>query len=447
MAYLPHSHRDVADMLEKIGVSRFDELLASIPEVIRQNGAMDLPEPLSELELREELKRHVANIRNTDNSVSFLGGGAYDHYIPAVVDFILSRPEFATAYTPYQAEVSQGTLQVMYEFQSLVCELTGMEAANASMYDAATAMVEAAVMARNITRKSHILISEAVNPLYRQVLETYAHAQGMTLVDLPLSGLQTDTEKISELITDETAAVIVQSPNFFGVIEDTETAASFCHNTKSLFIQGVDPISLALLKTPGDVDADIVFGEGQALGNHLNYGGPYLGLFAVKKKYVRKMPGRISGMTEDADGKRGFVLTLQTREQHIRREKASSNICSNQALCVVAATVYLALMGKTGLKQVAELSCRKAHYLYEGICSIPGFSASDDSPFFKEFVVNTPVPAAQIVKDASQENIFPGVDLGRFDADRKNQLLIAVTEKRSREQLDELIIFLKKYSK
>ncbi|MFA6618784.1 MAG: aminomethyl-transferring glycine dehydrogenase subunit GcvPA, partial [Candidatus Neomarinimicrobiota bacterium] len=366
MPYLPHGNDDIKQMLKKIGVDQFEDLLKNIPEHLMLGISLDLPPALSELEIQQEMQTQLEKNLACNQAVSFLGAGAYEHFIPSVVDFITSRPEFATAYTPYQAEVSQGTLQLMYEFQSLICELSGMDVSNASMYDAATAMAEAAIMAKNIKRKKNeVIVSSTIHPLYRKTLATYAEAQDIMLVECPFKNDQTDMDALKSMLNENTSAIIVQSPNFFGAIEDTAAFSELAHKNDSLFIQGVDPISLTLLKTPGEVNADITFGEGQSLGNHLNFGGPYLGLFAAKQEYVRRMPGRIAGMTEDVDGKRGYVLTLQTREQHIRREKATSNICSNQALCALAATVYLALMGKTGLTKVAELSLQKAHYLQE----------------------------------------------------------------------------------
>lgn len=445
MPYLPHGNDDIKQMLKKIGVDRFEDLLINIPEVLKGDVSLDLPGALSEMEIQQEMHSLLANNTACHQTVSFLGAGAYEHFIPSVVDFIISRPEFATAYTPYQAEVSQGTLQAMYEFQSLICELTGMDVSNASMYDAATAMTEAVLMAKNIKRKrNEVIISSAIHPLYRKTLATYAEAQEIKLVECPIKNDQTDIDSLKSMLNDNTSAVIIQSPNFFGAIEDTVAFSTIAHENDSLFIQGVDPISLALLKTPGEADADISFGEGQSLGNHLNFGGPYLGLFAVKQEFVRKMPGRIAGITKDSDGKRGYVLTLQTREQHIRREKATSNICSNQALCALAATVYLALMGRTGLKKVAELSLQKAHYLQEHICKIPEYSTANNAPFFKEFVITCPIPAQDIIKAALAENIYAGIDLGVFYENRPNDLLIAVTEKRSKEEMDKFVKFLKK---
>jgi glycine dehydrogenase subunit 1 len=444
MPYLPHGNDDVKQMLKKIGVDRFEDLLKNIPDMLKGDVSLDLPAPLSELEIQQEMQALLKKNTACHQTVSFLGAGAYDHFIPKVVDFIVSRPEFATAYTPYQAEVSQGTLQAMYEFQSLICELTGMEVSNASMYDAATAMAEAVLMAKGIKKKKNeVIVSGAIHPLYRMTLKTYSEALNVELIDCPIKDDLTDKDALEALFNENTAAVIVQSPNFFGAIEDTAYFAGSAHAKDALFIQGVDPISLAILKTPGDVDADIAFGEGQSLGNHLNFGGPYLGLFSAKQAYVRKMPGRIAGMTEDTDGNRGYVLTLQTREQHIRREKATSNICSNEALCALAATVYLALMGKSGLKRVAELSLQKAHYLKDRICELPGYKAANNAPFFKEFVIETPVPAKTIIEKALDKAIFAGIDLGTYFPDRKNQLLIAVTEKRTKAELDAFLQFLK----
>jgi len=443
MPYLPHGNDDIKQMLKKIGVDHFEDLLKNIPEVLKGDVSLDLPGALSELEIQQEMQNLLKKNTACHQTVSFLGAGAYDHFIPKVVDFIISRPEFATAYTPYQAEVSQGTLQAMYEFQSLICELTGMDVSNASMYDGATAMAEAVLMAKSIKRKKNeVIVSSTIHPFYRRTLETYAESLNMTLIDCPLKNDLTDKEALDALFNENTSAVIVQSPNFFGAIEDTPYISEEAHNHDALFIQGVDPISLAILKTPGEVNADIAFGEGQSLGNHLNFGGPYLGLFAAKQDYVRKMPGRIAGMTEDADGNRAYVLTLQTREQHIRREKATSNICSNQALCALAATVYLALMGRSGLQQVAELSLQKAHYLKEKICEIPGFKAANSAPFFKEFVIETPIPAKEIIKKALDKAIYAGIDIGTFFPERKKQLLIAVTEKRTKEELDDFVEFL-----
>ncbi len=442
MNYFPNSDEQLQDMLKLIGVARYEDLLSGIPAVLGTSQKLDLPRPLSELELLDEI-RSIAS-KNDSSSLNFLGGGSYDHYIPAVVDFIIGRSEFYTAYTPYQAEVSQGTLQAMYEYQSMICALTGMDVANASMYDGATALAEAVMMASHVRNKSKILVPATLNPAYRQVLDTYAASLGLTLVTVASDGFNVDLKALITLLDDDTAAVVLQSPNYFGYMEEAAKVASLAAEKGALLIMGTDPVSLGILKSPGDYGADIVFAEGQALGNHRSFGGPYLGIFAAKKAYIRKMPGRIIGATSDTQGRKGFVLTLQTREQHIRREKATSNICSNQGLNALAATVYLALMGKHGLKQVAELSTRKAHYLHDEMCKINGFSAVSDRPFFKEFTIKTPIPAKELTEKLYAEHgIFAGIPLSDTFPERRNELLVAVTEKRRREDLDRYIGALK----
>ena len=442
MSYIPNTKNDINEMLKKIGVDSFEDLLESIPKVLKFDQKLSLPEPLSELEIEKEISQITSKNFSVDKISNFLGGGAYDHFIPKVVDFLISRSEFATAYTPYQAEVSQGTLQAMYEFQSMVSELTQMDVTNASMYDGATAMAEAAIMAKNITCKNKIIISETVNPNYLKGLETYCKPSELEVVKIKTKNMVTDIDAIEKHFDNEVAAVIMQSPNFFGYIENMEKISNLLKDKKALFIASVDAISLALLKPPGSYNADIVVGEGQMLGNHLNFGGPYLGLFSTKKKYIRKMPGRIIGATKDSNGKDGFVLTLQTREQHIRREKATSNICSNEGLNALAATIYLALMGKSGLENVANLCVQKSHYLYENIIKIDGFSKVTDNPFFKEFVIKTPIPAKDLIEKAKNENIFAGISLDNFFPNKTHELLIAVTEKRTHEELDKYLEFL-----
>ncbi len=439
MAYLSKSEADNREMLREIGVEHFEELIDYIPEENRFRGRLNLPEPLSELEIQREMEQLLA--RNTRGAI-FLGGGAYDHYIPAAVKHILMRSEFYTAYTPYQAEVSQGTLQAIYEYQTMICRLTGMEVANASMYDGGSALAEAVLMAAHHTRKKRILLPENLNPLYRQIIETYVKDQQMELVTVPTApDGRIDTAALRGLLDDATAGVVVQNPNFYGIIEDPRGLAEAIHEKKALFIMHVDPISLALLKTPGEYGADIVVGEGQALGNPLNLGGPYLGIFAARKTLIRKMPGRIVAMTTDVEGRTAFVTTLQTREQHIRREKATSNICTNSQLCALAALVYLSLMGKNGLRRVAELSVQKSHYLAEQISRLPGYEMKFSAPFFKEFVVNTPLPAGKIIEQLSRQGIFAGISLS--DMGMGEGLLIAVTEKRTREEMDRFVQALK----
>jgi glycine dehydrogenase subunit 1 len=442
MVYIPNTDADRQKMLETIGVDSFEKLIESIPHTLRENVSLDLPEPLSELELEQELNRLAGKNMPASSAISFLGGGAYDHFVPKVVDFLISRSEFYTAYTPYQAEVSQGTLQAMYEYQSMICALTGMDVSNASMYDGATAMTEAAMMAKSLSKSNRILVSAAAHPHYLKVLKTYAESLKLDIITIPLTkdGV-TDATALSQLLKEPAAAVIVQSPNFFGLLEDCEPLVEMTHSAKALFIQGADPIGLALFKAPGDINADIVFAEGQVLGNHLNFGGPYLGIFAAKEKYIRKMPGRIVGATVDTQGRRGFVLNLQTREQHIRREKATSNICTNQGLVALASTIYMALMGKQGLRKTAELCTHKAHYLMDEICKIDGFSRVYNAPFFKEFVIKTPKLSREILIQAAKKNILPGIPLERFFPERTHELLIAVTEKRTKADLDALVNF------
>jgi len=442
MVYIPNSEQDFQEMLKTIGVKDFEDLLQSIPDVLKSDRTLDLPPPLTEMELEVEIAEIADRNRASDRLINFMGGGAYDHFIPKVVDYILSRSEFKTAYTPYQPEVSQGTLQAMYEYQSMICELTGMGVSNSSLYDGASGLAEAAMMSRNITRKNRILIAETVHPLYLQVLKTYAGSLELEVEILPAKNYVTDLEKLDDIVNTDTAAVILQSPNFYGYVENAPVAAEKTHKAEALFIQGFDPISLAILRAPGDYGTDIVFGEGQSLGNHLNFGGPYLGLFAANRKYVRKMPGRIIGATEDTQGRRGFVLTLQTREQHIRREKATSNICTNQGLNALAATVYLAMLGKGGFRKAAELSTQKAHYLHDKITALKGFDTVSDEPFFKEFTVYTRIPAAEVVRQAEQAGFLAGVHVGQFYPDRMHELILAVTEKRTKAQMDKLINFL-----
>lgn len=436
MSFIPNTDEDRKQMLETIGVDSFEDLINNIPDELKLKRKLKLPEPLSELELLNELQAIAQKNHAASEAICFLGGGAYDHFIPAAVGHITSRSEFYTAYTPYQAEVSQGTLQAIYEFQTLICELTGMDVANASMYDGGSALAEAALMALNQTRRSEILVSKAVHPNYRQIIRTYLHGQNFDVKEIPLEAGITSIEKMENLISDKTAGVILQHPNFFGLLENVFDAETIIHNNGALFIASNDPISLGILEPPGAYGVDIMTGEGQALGNPLNYGGPYLGLLAIKQKYLRKMPGRLVGATVDKQNKRGFVLTMQTREQHIRRNKATSNICTNEALCALAATVYLTLMGKQGIKKVAELCVQKSHYLAKAISSLKGFELKFRQPFFKEFPVKCPLPPAEIINKLERKKILAGIDLSQFDYGMDDGLLITVTEKRSKKELD-----------
>ncbi len=433
MPYIANTPENIQDMLARIGVKDFNELIADIPRDILLKSKLDLPAPLSEMEAAKEISGISKTNRPAGEMISFLGGGAYDHYIPAAVDHILSRPEFYTAYTPYQAEVSQGTLQVIWEFQSLIAALTGMDVANASMYDGATALTEAGLMACSHTKRKKLIISSTVHPDYREVLKTYCRGLNIEIIEIPWKDGATSLEELEKTIDDKTAAVLIQQPNFLGALEPVEEISDIAHNKGALLLVSADPISLGLLKTPGSYGADIVTGEGQPLGIPMGLGGPYLGLLAAKNNLLRLMPGRIVGLTTDQQGREGLVLTMQAREQHIRREKASSNICSNQALCALAATVYLSLMGRDGIKQVAELCLQKSHYLAEQLG--PAFKA----PFFKEFVYKTKRPASQVLAELKQKGILAGLDLGRFYKQLEGHLLISVTEKRTRQELDLLI--------
>ena len=437
--YMANTPEDIQEMLEAIGLESVDQLFSDISEKNKLGRELNLPKAKSELEVTKYLKELADKNCSTSELTSFLGAGAYDHYIPSIVDHIIGRSEFYTSYTPYQSEISQGTLQYIFEFQTLIANLTGMDLANASLYDGGTAIVEAALMAAAYSKKDEIVISKSVKPDAIKILHTYAHAQNLKVVEIDYKDGVTDMEALEEVVGDNTAAVIVQSPNFFGIIEDIEELAKIAHKgKKTTFITSVDPISLGILKKPGDLGADVVVGEGQSLGIPVSFGGPYLGFIATNKKYVRKLPGRIVGQTEDLDGKRSFVLTLTAREQHIRREKATSNICSNQGLNSLAATVYMATMGKEGLREVALQSTKKAHYAYEQLIKSGKFKPAFDKPFFKEFALISDMEPEKINFALRKENIIGGYDLGIDYPELKNGILFAVTEKRTKEEIDKL---------
>jgi len=445
MPFVPNAEADNKFMLEKIGVNSFNDLIVAIPEHLRLNRDLDLPRQLSEYEVSKLMKQYANKNISTDSHTCFMGAGAYDRFIPAIVLDTINRAEFRTAYTPYQAEVSQGTLQAMYEFQSMVCELTAMEVANASMYDGASALAEAALLANAQTRKTDILIAGTIHPNYVEVLKSICKGRMLNFRTFIDNDGTCNLEELKNSIDNDTAAVIVQQPNFYGNLEDVKEIEAIAHSTKALFIVSVDPSSLGLIEAPGNYNADIVVGEGQSLGIPLSFGGPYLGLFACKKKFIRKIPGRITGMTVDEKGKEGFVLTLQTREQQIKREKATSNICTNQGLFMLAATVYMETMGKQGLKEVAENSFHNAHYLAEEISKIDGFSIFNDKEFFAEFLVKTPVSAKEIFIKAEKEGFLAGVETSQFD-EIEDGLLISVTEKRNKEEMDSFVNFLKTFA-
>ena len=430
--YLPNTDAERMAMLHEIGVGSIEELFQDIPREFR-NVHFKLPPSLSELELKEELRQLSNRNTNLDDYACFLGAGYYRHFIPSVVGHITSRGEFYTAYTPYQAEVSQGTLQTIYEFQSLICQLTGMEVSNAGMYDGSTAAAEAALMACRVTKRDRVAMLSTVHPKYYEVTETYAKGHSISLekVEPNSGGLSSDC-----------ACLIVEQPNFFGYFEDMNAYVQKAHDVGALLIVIVDPISLGMFEPPGDYGADIVVAEGQALGNPLSFGGPGVGIFACRKEYLRQMPGMIGGKTVDVDGQTGYVMTLVTREQHIRRERATSNICTSEALAALATTVYLATLGKRGLRQVAELCYHKAHYTAEAISKLKGYSLVFPQPFFKEFVVRCPVRPHLINKALFNESIIGGLDLSHM---LDNSMLLCVTEMNTKQEIDRLVEILRTF--
>ncbi|NPV70831.1 MAG: aminomethyl-transferring glycine dehydrogenase subunit GcvPA [Firmicutes bacterium] len=438
MDYIPHTDRDRRRMMDAIGVKSIDELFADIPEQVKFKRRLEIPEGMSELEVYNLLYGLSKKNANLNDVVCFLGAGAYDHYVPATVDHVTSRSELYTAYTPYQPEISQAVLQIIYEYQTAICELTGMDVANASHYDGATATAEAGIISCMHTGRKKIAVSAGVHPEYRATLKAYAHGYGADVVEVPCAGGVTDAKNLAAAAAGA-ACVIVQNPNFLGCIEDVVAAEKAAHAEGALYAVVVDPISLGVLKPPGEYGADMAVGEGQALGNPISFGGPYLGIFAVKEALVRRIPGRVIGMTTDNRGQRGFVMTLQTREQHIRREKATSNICSNEALCAVAALVYMSTMGKQGIKEVGELCLDKAHYAAARLEATGKYPLAFKAPFFKEFAVRCPVDPEKIVSELCKDGILAGYPLGRAYPELKDCLLMAVTEKRTREQIDRLV--------
>jgi glycine dehydrogenase subunit 1 len=437
-SYIPNTDADRSKMLETLGLDYLEELFEAIPPEKRYPH-LDLPPPLSEMEVKKLVRGLAEKNADLDHHPCFLGAGAYHHFVPAVVDHIVRRGEFYTAYTPYQPEASQGTLTSIYEFQTMICELTAMDAANASMYDGATALAEAGLMAARITRRDRLVVASTLHPSYRQVLRTYTQGLGLDIREVGYSedgGV--DLHQAEQSLDEEIAALLVQHPNFLGSLEDLLPLSELAHAVGALLVVCVDPIALGLLCPPGEQGADIVVGEGQCLGNPLSYGGPYVGLFACRQKYLRQMPGRLVGMTKDIEGRRGFVLTLQPREQHIRREKATSNICTNQALVALATTVYLAVMGKQGLRQVAELCYHKAHYAAQQIVALPGYERLFGA-FFKEFVIRTPLPPAEVNAHLWDRGIIGGYELARDYARLTDCFLLCVTEMNTREEIDRLV--------
>ena len=441
MRYIPHTEQDIKQMLAEIGVKNIDELFNSIPESLRLNNELlALPASLPESELTEYLKElQKRNTTSEDESI-FLGAGAYRHFSPILIDHLISRGEFATSYTPYQPEVSQGTLQAIFEFQTMVCLLTGMEIANASMYDGASALAEAVIMANRINRRNEFLVSSAIHPEYRSVVETYTRGSKFDLQEVPYTAEGgTDLEFILKNLTENTSAVVIQSPNFFGTVEKyVSLAESLSKNGTLLIVAVAEAISLGILKPPGERGADIVVGEGQSFGLPVSFGGPYVGFFATREKYLRQMPGRLAGETQDQNGKRAYVLTLSTREQHIRRERATSNICTNQGLCALAATIFLSTLGKQGMHEMATLNVRKAHYLKGRLANISGFGIKFETHSFNEFVLECPRPAEEVLQILKQDHIIGGYPLEQHYPELKNCLLLCATELSSQEDMDRL---------
>ena len=441
MRYIPNSPDERAEMLRQIGAASIESLFDSIPEDLRLRQDLAVPAALSELELLAKFEGTGA--RNPAASrISFLGGGAYAHYVPTIVDHLISRSEFFTAYTPYQPEISQGTLQAIFEFQTLVCQLTGMDIANASMYDGSTAMAEAVLMAERVTRRAKVIASSAVHPQYLEVAHTYVQHAGIELQHAPYDPATGQTPiDAFDSIDDQTAAIVVQSPNFFGCIEDMQALSDKAHSKGALLIAAVtEAMSFGLLRSPGGCGADIVVAEGQSFGVPLSFGGPYVGLFATRDKYARQIPGRLVGEAFDKQGRRGYVLTLATREQHIRREKATSNICTNEGLIALASTIYLETLGRRGVQQVASQCTQKAHYAAREIAGLEGFTLPFSAPFFDEFVVRAPLEASTLLdRLAREKGIDGGIALSRFDSTRPNDFLVCVTETNTRAQIDALI--------
>lgn len=447
MAYLFDTPDQRRRMLDAIGITDVDDLFQQIPEHLRLTRELRLPEPVSEMVLQQEMERRLGAAASSTN-VCFLGGGVYDHFIPAVVDELASRGEFYTAYTPYQAEASQGTLQAFYEYQSLITQLTGMDVSNASLYEGGTAVSEAVFMAMRINnRHRRVLIAGSLHPEYRQVLETYFHRLGTDIVVAPADDGAVSPESVRCLLDSDTTAVVMQQPNFFGCLEDVQTITKLAHDVGALSILAFDSVSPGLLKRPADYGVDIAVAEGQPLGTPLQYGGPLLGMFTCRGEYVRKMPGRLIGKTRDRNGRECYALNLQAREQHIRRDKATSNICTNQGLLALRTTIFLSTIGPAGLRQMATLSHQKARYAAHVLTQIPGVRLRFERSFFREFTLETPRPATEVLRMLSEHGFNAGPEISRFSGipfDRQeNCFLVALTEKRTRSEIDDLAAALK----
>lgn len=439
MRYTQITDEQRGQMLEAIGVESVEDLFSTIPKEYRLKGDLKVPRGVSELELLRDTQALAAKNRDCTRQVCFLGGGAYDHFIPTVVDAMAAQSEFLTAYTPYQAEASQGMLQLFFEFQTMICSLTGMEVSNASLYEGASAAAEAVMMALSTTDRTRVVVAESVHPDTRRVLKTYLGELDATIVEAPCRDGVVDEAALTGLLNDQTACVVVQSPNFYGLIERLDRIIPAAQAAGGLAIVSTDPIACGMLKPPGELGADIVVGEGQALGIPLQYGAPYLGLIATREKYLRKLPGRIVGQTVDREGKRGFCLALQTREQHIKRERATSNICTNQGLFAVRASVYMSAMGRQGIGKVANQCFDKAHYAAAAIANLKGYELAFAAPFFKEFTVRTTRGVDKVLATCRERGILGGVALAKFDGKYKDCFLVAVTEKRTKQEIDNLV--------
>ena len=436
MAYTPHTPAQELEMLQTLGLERVEQLFEQqIPAALRLGRPLDISPGMSEIELRRHFAELAGANRSAGEQLCFLGAGLYDHYVPSIVPTIILRGEFHTAYTPYQPEMSQGTLQAIFEFQTMIAALTGMDVANASMYDGATALAEAVILAAGVTNRDEAVLA-GVHPAWVQVARTYVEGLGIRVVEAPCPAGIADRAWLEEKLGSGTAVLAVQTPNFFGSLEDLPALSRLAHQAGALFVVGANPIPLGLLEPPGALGADVVVGEGQPLGLGLNFGGPLVGFFAARQKFLRQMPGRLVSATQDRQGRTGYVLTLQTREQHIRRERATSNICTNQGLMMLAATVYLSTLGKQGLRDVASQCLQKAHYAAARLAAVPGYRLKFAAPFFHEFVLQCPGPARNVVSRLAARGILAGYALGTDYSDLEDCLLVAVTEKRTREEIE-----------
>jgi glycine dehydrogenase subunit 1 len=435
--YLPMTDNDQKEMMQEIGIDSVDELFSDIPDKVRYKGELKIEKELNEVELTRYMMGLANKNANALEYSSFLGAGAYEHYIPSVVDHVISRSEFYTAYTPYQPEISQGELQAIFEFQTMICELTGMDVANASMYDGPTALAEAAAMAFGAGKANKVIVSKAVHPEARSILQTYAKGLGIEVVEIEVNQGVTELTALENAVDDNTAAVIVQHPNFFGNLEDLAKVEQLTHAQKALMIVSSNPVALGTLQSPGAFGADVVVGDAQPFGIPTSFGGPHCGYFAVSSKLMRKIPGRIIGQTTDDNGKRGFVLTLQAREQHIRREKATSNICSNQALLAIAASVAMTALGKNGVQEMALLNIQKAQYAKQQLSNINGIEIAFDQPFFNEFAIKLNKPVKEVNQKLLDKGIIGGYELGRDYPEHDQLMLVAVTEIKSKVEIDQ----------